>query len=185
VRLARCPLRLREAFLEALYGTTAPSKSSASRSDSIKRAIELVRVLEADEGPTYTRSQNLVYLQTLILLAAEAETQARSSTHSAPSRATWLASAVGVAYHLRLQDAFDRRRANLEDPDSNDCLGRRVWFILTILDRWHAASTARPLLIPDANVVLQAEDLEVLGDLTFQLTRTYCPSTYHRLKLTG
>ncbi|KAI9682387.1 MAG: Glucose-responsive transcription factor [Caeruleum heppii] len=165
-RLAQCPLRLREAFLGALTAAVTPLSYQTATQPANMKAAEMVTALQYDEGAvSFTRSQNLVYLQAMIMMAIEADNN-RGPAMTRNSH-VWLGSAVGLAYHLGLQ----RSSPFTGDADSDESLGRRIWFILTIMDRWHAASTASPLLVPDVNMELKIEDREVLGDTTFQLTR--------------
>jgi hypothetical protein len=78
---------------------------------------------------------------------------------------------VGLSYYLKLHVIRYREKSSDGDPDSDEKLSRRIWWVLVTLDRWHASSTSSPLLIPDTSVVLLPEDHVLLGDAGFQLAR--------------
>jgi hypothetical protein len=90
---------------------------------------------------------------------------------SGPPRAAWVGSAVGLAYSLKLHHNTVGERFTHGDPDSDEKLGRRAWWVLVVLDRWHAISTSSPLFIPDSNVVLLPEDQMLIGLTPFHLVR--------------
>jgi hypothetical protein len=52
------------------------------------------------------------------------------------------------------------------------------------MDRWHAASTSSPLLIPDTSVVVNPEDQALLGEKFYQLARKSANSTVSSFHLT-
>jgi hypothetical protein len=115
-------------------------------------------------------SVNLVHLQMMILMAIEAEQHGPSAIrgHSGSSPAMWLGSAVGLAYSMKLHVPKRKEMASDADPDSDEKLARRCWLVLVTLDKFHASSTSSPGLIPDASVVILADDLQ-FGDNMFQL----------------
>src|SRR5204863_7311058 len=55
-----------------------------------------------------------------------------------------------------------------------ECLARRAWWILVILDRWRSASTSTIPLISDDKICLKDIDRKVLGERTFHLVRLSC-----------
>jgi hypothetical protein len=116
---------------------------------------------------------NLIYLQIMLLLAIEADNRDPASTRgqAGPPQSVWLGSAVGLAYSMKLHVQKMSSQQSENDPDSDDKLARRIWWSLVIMDRWHAASTASPLLIPDTSVVVYPEDQALLGENVYQLAR--------------
>ena len=182
-RLAQCTASLRDAFLEALSvvvpsGPSAHAGSSPAEArggDGGRKAYDLLATFEGHSSRNM--STNLVYLQTMILMALDADRRGPASTwrHSGPPQAVWLGAAVGMAHDLRLHatTARFRERYATSDVDSDERLGRRDWWVLVMLDRWHAASTSSPLLIPDRSVLSIPEDRAILGDVVFHLTRTF------------
>jgi hypothetical protein len=111
----------------------------------------------------------------MILMTLEADNHGPATlrSHSGPPRATWIGGAIGLAYSLKLQ--HNRcGDTTAGDPDSDDRLGRRAWWVLVVLDRWHAISTSSPLFIPDSNVILLPEDQSLIGTTPFHLVRLSC-----------
>ncbi|CAD0047350.1 unnamed protein product [Aureobasidium pullulans] len=77
-----------------------------------------------------------------------------------------------VAGQLEINLVRPRERFATEgDPDSEERLARRVWWVLFILDRWHASSTSDLLKLPENSVVLLPEDQILLGESTYHLAR--------------
>lgn len=178
-RLAECPSSLREAFLAALdclmrtFPTTTLGENP-SYAQALKRAAELLAQYPFDNPSSHTNATNLVYLQTLILMALESDNHGPASIRgqAGPSRAEWLGRAAGVAGQLEINVIRTSSQSLVEgDRDSEERLARRVWWVLFILDRWHASSTADLLKLPENSVVLLPEDQILLGESTYNLAR--------------
>ncbi|KAK5113376.1 hypothetical protein LTR62_003476 [Meristemomyces frigidus] len=178
-RLAECPASLREACLAALdcLMRTFPTTTLApnpSYHTAIKKVAELLARYPFDHPSQHTTSTNLVYLQTLLLMALESDNHGPATIRgqAGPSRAEWLGRAAGVAGQLEINMIRTGSRSVMEgDPDSEERLARRVWWVLFILDRWHASSTADLLKLPENSVVLLPEDQSLLGESTYHLAR--------------
>ncbi len=177
-RLANCSATLREAFFVALDCAIRSSPSShlqpsPDSRQSTKKAAELISASQYESAATRTMATNIIYLQTLILMALESDNHGPATVRgqSGPPRAEWLGRAIGMATHLKLNVAHSRDRYNEDDPDADDKVGRRVWWILFILDRWHASSTSSLLQLPDSGSVLLPDDLIMLGETTYHLAR--------------
>jgi hypothetical protein len=178
-RLGMCPASLREAFLVALDclmrtfpTTTLPP--NAGYPQVLKRAAELLAKYPFDNPGSHTNASNLLYLQTLLLMALESDNHGPATIRgqAGPSRAEWLGRAAGVAGQLEINAMKSTNHSIMEgDHDSEERLARRVWWVLFILDRWHASSTADLLKLPENSVVLLPEDQILLGDSTFHLAR--------------
>ncbi|KAI5370638.1 putative zn(2)-C6 fungal-type DNA-binding domain-containing protein [Septoria linicola] len=178
-RLAECPASLREAFLAALdclmrtFPTTTLTPSP-DYAQALKRTAELLAKYPFDNPSTHTSATNLVYLQTLILMALESDNHGPATIRgqAGPSRAEWLGRAAGVAGQLEINVIRITSQSLVEgDRDSEERLARRVWWVLFILDRWHASSTADLLKLPENSVVLLPEDQILLGESTYNLAR--------------
>ncbi|KAA8909954.1 hypothetical protein FN846DRAFT_775751 [Sphaerosporella brunnea] len=180
-RLAAASITVREALLEALYAAVRsnpsyPPKAGAPKANP-RRACELCVASQFEsQDPRASVASSLLYLQTLILMALEADNHGPVTMRGmsgGPPRAAWVGSAVGLAYSLKLHHNRGERFAQ-GDPDSDERLGRRAWWVLVVLDRWHAISTSSPLFIPDSNVVLLPEDQTMIGLTPFHLVRLSC-----------
>ncbi|KAL7271472.1 Glucose-responsive transcription factor [Rhizina undulata] len=179
-RLSNSSITIREALLEALYSTVRSNPSSTLRPNAppanTKRACELTVAAQFDNPAVRTMPTNLLYLQIMIFMALEADNHGPATMRGQLGlpRAAWLGAAVGLAYNLKLHHNRVRERHSSGDPDSDEKLGRRAWWILVILDRWHAISTSSPLFIPDSSVVLLPEDQLLLGLAPFHIARLSC-----------
>lgn len=178
-RLAECPTSLRDAFLAGLdcLMRTFPTTTLAPNPDyaqALKRTAELLAQYPFDNPSSHTSATNLTYLQTLIIMALESDNHGPATIRgqAGPSRAEWLGRAAGVAGQLEINVIRTTSQSLLEgDRDSEERLARRVWWVLFILDRWHASSTADLLKLPENSVVLLPEDQILLGESTYNLAR--------------
>lgn len=175
-RLATCSPALKDAFYEALYAAsqsfTAPSVPSTDRRGT-KKAYQIL-AMQSEPSANGNMSTNIVYLQTMLLMAIEADNRGpMSNGQTGLPQSVWLGSAVGLAYSMKLHVHKSGDKQSESDPDSEDKLARRLWWSLVMMDRWHSASTSSPVLIPDACVVLYPEDQALLGDVLYQLARKY------------
>jgi len=178
-RLSDCPSSLREAFVIVLgcMMRTFPSsilRANQSYAASMKRAAELLAAYPFENPSTHNTGTNLVYLQILLLMALESDNHGPATMRgqAGPSRSEWLGRAAGVAGQLEINLIRPQpRMITTGDPDSEDRLARRVWWVLFILDRWHASSTSDLLKLPENSVVLLPEDQIILGESTYHLAR--------------
>lgn len=180
-RLGEVPAPLRDAFLGALdcLTRTFPTSSlspTSSYHQTLKKAAESLAKYPFDNPQSHTPATNLVYLQTLLLMAIETDNHGPATIRgqAGPSRAEWLGRAAGVAGQLEINIARSDVGSNsllTGDRDSEDRLARRVWWVLFILDRWHASSTADLLKLPENSVLLLPEDQILLGESTYHLAR--------------
>lgn len=117
---------------------------------------------------------NIIYLQTMLTLAVEVENSAFSHPKSLRkySRSFWISNAVGLAYSIKLY-LYKSEKLQDCDPDADEKVGRRIWWSLFVMDRWNAASTSSPVLVPDSASVLYPEDLTLLGDGLWNMARKF------------
>lgn len=175
-QLTQCPPPLRDAFVEALYGTMQSfvSVPGLYTNGDISSATRLVADWESDSSPR-TPIMNLVHLQTLIMIAISTDNYGPSSLkgeHGGPSKASILGRAVGLAYSMRLHVSGFETNVDIKlEPDSNDNIAIRAWWTLIMLDRWNAIGTASPLFIPNDSVVILPSLNSVLGENVYHLAR--------------
>jgi hypothetical protein len=131
----------------------------------------MIAAAQFDNPSARSISNNLIYLQAMILMAIEADHYGPPAmrSHSGPSQSVWLGSAIGLAYSMKLHVPKQKEISSDGDADSDEKLARRCWLVLVTLDKFHASSTSSPGLIPDASVVILADDQQ-FGDSTFHLT---------------
>ncbi|KAI5861342.1 hypothetical protein GGS23DRAFT_147449 [Durotheca rogersii] len=175
-QLALCPPLLRDAFVEALYGTMQSfvSVPGLYTNGDIGSGTQLITEWESD--PTSrTPIMNLVHLQTLILTAIATDNHGPLSLkgeHGGPPKASILGRAVGLAYSMRLHVSGAETSIDAQvEADSDENIATRAWWTLIMLDRWNAIGTASPLLIPNDSVVILPSLNPTLGEGVYHLAR--------------
>lgn len=174
--LSQCPSQLRDAFVEAFNAAmqSFPSFTGPYASGDLAAATRLIMEWEANSQPR-SYVMNLVRLQTLTLIAIAVDNQGPASLteeHVGPAKETILGFAVGLAYRMRLHASLGELDVERGiDLESNECIAQRCWWVLVMLDRWHAISTARPLLVLNESVVLLPRLGTMVGDNVYQLAR--------------
>ncbi|KAI1004766.1 hypothetical protein K3495_g3451 [Podosphaera aphanis] len=174
-QISSCPSPLREALYTAIFGAVKSfSINSQAPLDNvnIRRTAQYI-VTSALENPSSRPLRlNILYLQTMLLLAVEVENSAFSHprTLGKYSRSVWISNAVGLAYSIKLY-LYKSDRLQDYEPDTDEKVSRRIWWSLFVMDRWNAASTSSPVLVPDSASVLYPEDLALLGDGLWNLAR--------------
>ncbi|KAH8601361.1 hypothetical protein B0O99DRAFT_681385 [Bisporella sp. PMI_857] len=167
-----CPQTLKSAFWCALSAALQSLSGSSSQSDQggAKKAARFITDFQYEHTSELPSSAHLVHLQTTILLAIEAE--ARGPVIKGPSYSEWLGTAIGLSHSLHLH-VYKETQIHRQDgqSESEDDVRRRLWWILVIMDRWHAASTAGPIQIPEQACVLHPEDQMLLKDKFYHLAR--------------
>lgn len=141
-------------------------------------------------------------MQILLLLALNADKRAFAAPQVDPALAiamppskergytsrfvgSMIGAAWGCANELKLSEinGVVRKRSHEQmeglgesvgDIDGEECLARRAWWILVILDRWRSVSTSSIPLISDDKICLKESDRAVLGEPTFHLVRLSC-----------
>ncbi|KUJ23072.1 uncharacterized protein LY89DRAFT_166528 [Mollisia scopiformis] len=174
VRLDVCPGSLKAAFYEAIQVAVRSLPASSQRPAElprVRRAAQLLHSARLENFPP-SLSTDLICLQAMILLAiATADSPAIILRPQPTSPKSSLADAIEVAYAMRLHQY--KPQALGEDHDSDDKIARRLWYTLVSLDRWYAASTGRPALIPDSIVIVWPEDQFMLGESFYHIARKF------------
>lgn len=84
---------------------------------------------------------------------------------------SWIAEAVSIATFLNLHQSQSFEMGDTTDEDSPPKVARRVWLSLVVLDRFHASSTASPLLVAEDSARVVPSDEEIMGPEAYQLVR--------------
>jgi hypothetical protein len=154
--LAQAPNTLRTAFMMALLAAVNPS------SGDVKHASMLVSEWESSDAPR-SKAINIVHAQTLLLLLIDADWRASASLPFLLSRAVALANTMRLWRYTSMEMA--------SELDSDDQLCVRIWWSLVLMDRWHAAGSGKPALIPDSSAVAPPGLDNLLGEVSFHLIR--------------
>lgn len=179
--LASCPAILQEAFLEAVYSVIHQSRNPASGGvGDIRIANRLLADWEM-ESSSRSAASDLVHLQTLLLMAIEADSRgpgAIKGLEGGPSKASVLSRAVGLAYSMDLHHASINPSPELDlDLDTEERVALRAWWILVVLDRWNAIGTATPTLVSNDTAVIPGGLKAVVGEAGYALIREFCRMT--------
>lgn len=170
-RIEKCPPPLKEAFYGSLQAAVQsfPSQNLSTANQAGSKAAQLIQASLFESSTSRPFSSNLVYLQIILFLAIEAGNLAGAGPRG-PSQSVLLGIAAGLAREMKLHltKPVDKSES---DPDSDESIGRRIWWGLVIMDRWQSASTSSPLLIPDSSIVVDSEDKDLLGESVYQLAR--------------
>ncbi|KJZ73181.1 hypothetical protein HIM_07378 [Hirsutella minnesotensis 3608] len=153
--LSQCPQSLRTAFSIAFSTVGQPSPGD------VKHADDLLREWERGDVPS-SRASDIVHAQTLMLLIIDADWRVL------PTLPFLLARAVALSNTMKLWKLLPVESA---DPDSDDQLCLKFWWSVILMDRWYAAGTGSPALVPDSSVVAGAGLLTNLGEVCFHLMR--------------
>jgi hypothetical protein len=162
---------LKDAFYDALHAAVESSSMAPTHPShqNFKKATQLVLSMQFQDTTARSALANLVYLQTMLLLAIASINNA-SRGRGGTSR-IWLSTAVFLAYEIKLHKRSFQRQPLGDDLDSEENLLRKVWWSLVILDRWHSSNISTPPLIPDESLVVHPEDQFLLGDSIYHLCR--------------
>jgi len=206
--LSAATVDVRNAFLHAIYALTiadhrplTPSSphSPPANPAHVEHTLKSCDLLGAqafvpDDRGHMTLSRNLLHLQTLLLLAINADKrsfaapqlasrgpESQDSVYTTRFVASIMGAAWGCANAMRLSEmnVMLRKRSHehMESPestndvDSEESLAKRAWWILVILDRWRSMSTSSMPMISDEKITMRDSDRQLLGDVGFQLIR--------------
>ena len=164
--LSTVPLVIIEGFFAAL--NAAVTACTSTDDADLLIAMRFFDSSRLVEPRARTRNSNFVYLQSLILIIIACENSGPSQSRDI----VWYAEAIRVAIYLRLHLIPARHYSEGHDDD-DDAIGRRLWLIMAILDRWHAASTNGMLLIARESIELEDCDESWMGPFSFHLTRKH------------
>jgi hypothetical protein len=170
--------------------------------DHTRRACDLIGIeaFVEDDRDQSSLSRNLLHLQILLLLALNADkrvfagppTDTYLPSHQPKERiytsrfvGSVFGAAWGCANELKVGDRYpnfrkrgheqiDSPNESMGDIDGEECLSRRAWWVLVILDRWRSASTSSTPLISDDKICLRDSDRPLLGDPAYHLVRLSC-----------
>lgn len=131
------------------------------------RVTAELAALKAEGPQARTCDANFAYLQALFFMAIITENSGPVYNRNT----SWIAEAVSIATYLNLHQSHRFEMGNTADEDSSPKVARRVWLSLIVLDRFHASSTASPLLVAEDSARLVASDEDVLGSNAYHLVR--------------
>lgn len=137
------------------------------------------RLLTEWEAECKPRSSvtDLVRLQTLVMAAISVDLQGPAAAKGrlrAPSKAEILGRAVGLGYSMDIYRWTVDPNPNSElDLNSDANVALRAWWVLVMLDRWHALAMAKPPLIADQAGVARPGLERIVGEAVYALIRKF------------
>jgi hypothetical protein len=137
------------------------------------------RLLSEWEAERKPRSPvtDLVRFQTLVMALISVDCHGISFAKDqlgGPSKAEILGRAVGLGYSMRIHlRVIDPEPSPDMDPNSDDNVALRAWWVLVMLDRWNAVGMATPTLIGNDNIVTQPGLKHIVGEVVFTFIRKF------------
>jgi len=175
-RLTNCPPKLREVLFLALeacvrsFASKALSPTEVSLNQLLQQCFTAVDAAKYSLGDADHARQvynNLVFCQSLILLAAASD---RPGPAVVGSTAQLLGQIAGCITDIGLNDS--RTLNLLKDQDFEVFqTARRVYWTAFILDRFHASSRYKDLMLPLHAGSLTRDDYSALGEVGYHLAR--------------
>lgn len=179
VQLTQCPKPLQDAFLDTLSATASsfpadPSQPASRAIDQAYRNLVEWELLHSPASSAERRAADLTYIQTLLLMAIEADN--RPPSIGGPPKEAILGRAVSGAMSRRLHQFWPKNQAASSlAPEAGDNIPLRVWWVLVVLDRWHAVSTGCHALIPKRHINAPPGLRKHLGEGFYYLLRASPP----------
>ncbi|SPN99024.1 uncharacterized protein DNG_02063 [Cephalotrichum gorgonifer] len=175
LQLGQCPQPLQDAFIETLSATVSsfpqsPNQPTSSAIDRAYMSLVAWEILSTPVSAAQRRAADLTYIQTLLLMAIEADN--RPPNTGGPLKEAILGRAVSGALARRLHHFRPRLpAASTSMPEASELVPLRMWWVLVVLDRWHAVSTGCHVLIPKRDMVAPPGLRNLLGDRFYYLLR--------------
>ena len=176
-QLTQCPKPLQDAFKDTLSAVMLPDSGQPTQPRTIDQAYRSLvdwELLDSPASPAEQRAADVTYIQTLLLMAIEADS--RSPSAGGPPKEAILGRAVSGAVSKKLYQFRPKNQAPpSHTPEMEENLPLRIWWGLVLLDRWNAISTGSHALIPKRHIIAPPGLREHLGDRFYYLLRA-CPS---------
>ncbi|KAL2149321.1 hypothetical protein VTH82DRAFT_8669 [Thermothelomyces myriococcoides] len=170
------PSSLQNAFYNAFFSMVSHFLADPTGQVDSDPAIAW-RLLTEWEAECKPRSSvtDLVRLQTLVMAAISVDLQGPAAAKGrlrAPSKAEILGRAVGLGYSMDIYRWTVDPNPNSElDLNSDANVALRAWWVLVMLDRWHALAMAKPPLIADQAGVARPGLERIVGEAVYALIR--------------
>ncbi|KAF2853316.1 hypothetical protein T440DRAFT_487751 [Plenodomus tracheiphilus IPT5] len=175
-RLTNCPAKLREALFLALEACVRSFAAKTLPSTELSPNQLLQQCFTAVDAAKYSLSSsdhpqqlynNLVFCQSLILLAAASD---RPGPGVVGSTAQLLGQLAGCITETGLNDSKIVNALKEQDFELFQT-ARRVFWVAFILDRFHASSRSKDLMLPLHVGSLTRDDYSALGEVGYHLAR--------------
>jgi len=178
--LINCSVTLRNAFMAALNCAVRSHPSSNLYPDDqgqrrSQNAEQLIAAAGFEDLSTQNLSGTIVRVQIYLLMALHADNYGPRMTRGQVGgmpKSHWISIASDLITKAKLYELSPAEYTQfLNDPDDEAVIGRRIFWVLFIMERWDAISTGAQLLPLENLTLLTAEDKQRLGNPTYQLAR--------------
>lgn len=175
-RLTNCPGKLREAFFLALeacvrnFAAKSLSPTDLSLNQLLQQcftAVDAAKYSLSNSDHSQQLYNNLVFCQSLTLLAAATD---RPGPVVVGSTAQLLGQLAGFITDLGLNDSRTLSALKEQDIEAFQ-MARRVFWSAFILDRFHASSRSKDIMLPLHVGSLTRDDFSALGEAGYHLAR--------------
>lgn len=177
IRLTNCPAKLREAFFLTLEGCIRSFASRALPPLEISLNQLLQQCFASVDAANYCLNDSdgsrqfynsLVYCQSLILLAAASDRPGPGVVGSTTGLLARISACIADA---GINDA--RALSSIKEQDHEVYqTARRAYWTALILDRFHASSRSKDMMIRRYAGTLSRDDYSALGEVGYYLART-------------
>ena len=140
---------------------------TSDMNSDLKGATEQVMALRNEDFTTRPTSDQLLYLQALLLMSLA--TDCHDPIYQ--SQSEWLQAIFDTFQNLNLPSDGPCEHIVGSDPDTDTKLCRRAWVVLMIMDRWQAQSNYSNHVTRASNVTLYDQDLVLLGNDVYYFAR--------------
>lgn len=164
-RLRQCAPIVATALNAALYSVISTLTGNHNPEENRRAGNCIAQCMAEDFAQARLFDGGRIILVAAVTLMA---IEAGHRSNSVGSQASYLGQAIAIAQDLRLH-SYQEGTYPQQDTDEN--LGRRLWWTLVIIDRFHATGKAVNLMIPETSVVLYKDDQQNLGQATYELAR--------------
>ncbi|KAH6633430.1 hypothetical protein C7974DRAFT_171085 [Boeremia exigua] len=175
-RLTNCPAKLREAFFLALdacvrsFAPRALPQIDTNLTQLLHQtfaSVDAAKLTINDPDASRQIYNNLVYCQSLLLLLLASD---KPGPGVVGSTSQLLGQIAGCITEGGFNDV--RTLTSLKEHDQDAFQGsRRVFWTALILDRFHASSRSKDIMLPLHSGSLTRDDYGALGDLGYHLAR--------------
>ncbi|KAL1594385.1 hypothetical protein SLS60_010145 [Paraconiothyrium brasiliense] len=175
-RLTHCPPKLREALFLALdcsIRSSAPrslSPTETSINEMLHHCFSVVDTAKYTlDDPDHARQffNNLVYCQSLVLLFIASD---RPKPGTVGNSAELLGRIAGIISEIGLDDAKTLASLREQDLELYQAARQTFWVAFT-LDRFHASSRSKNLMLPIHEGSPSRDDYKLLGEEAYHLVR--------------
>lgn len=175
-RLTNCPQKLREAFflsLDACVRSFAPralpqiDTSLTQLLHQTFAAVDAAKLTINDPDTSRQLYNNLVYCQSLLLILLATD---KPGSGLVGSTSQLLGQIAGCITEAGFNDVRVLNLLKEQDQDAFQGSRRAFWTAL-ILDRFHASSRSKDIMLPLHSGSLTRDDYAALGDLAYHLAR--------------